>query len=223
METIKYLKYSLLLTIGILFSGCGTEYINYNDTLIKKVQWDTVKEYQKFEKNNKDIVLDGYKVELYRVEPYFKLTGNYLEKSILMQSRLSLWESYSRSYWEYFYDYTFLMFTLNKNPYKKEFQPYFNDINSSYENKLNQTNINQFVNYPCDKNIVFSERERDEDLKPLLVKCYAKRLDDETFLITRFAHPNTQKDTELFSNEIIPKMLESIKLTPTKISPWKYY
>jgi hypothetical protein len=220
---MKISKVLIVTIIVIFFSGCGVKYIPHKGTLIKEVKWDTREEYDKFEKENKNITLDGYDVEFYQVEPYLLLPHQYLYKRISLRDELSFRETYYLSYSEWFYDYTFLMFTITKEAFNKNMRLYFNTINTTYETKLNPKSINKFVYYPCDNNITFDEYERDENYQPLKATCYAKRLEKDVFLITRFAHPNTQDDTKLFKNEIIPTMLKAIKVTPTKLSPWKYY
>lgn len=184
------------------------------------------KKYKQWEDSevNKRSNYDYYNISFKRVEPYFFRGDYYVDHSLLdvaLKPQISWARKQGFTLRKNYYDsYTFIMFTLNQEPYNKNLLPYFNTINTSYETKLNSKDINKFVKYDCDKNIIFSKYERDEDYKPLEATCYVKRLDKDVFLITRYAHPNTQKDKVLFKNEIIPTMLKSIKVTPTKLSPW---
>ncbi len=222
MRMIKF--FTFIISIGIFFNGCGIKYIPYKNTLIKKVKWDTVEEYRAYKTKHKNLELDGYSVDFYKVKSYLTYSHNYIRKELSLQDEESFKEAYGLiPYSKYTISYTFLMFTINQELFNKKLKPYFNTINQTYDNRLNQKTINKFVKYKCDKNIIFDEWERDENYKPLKATCYAKRLDKDVFLITRFAHPNTEDDTILFKNEIIPTMLKNIKVTPTKLSPWKYY
>jgi len=145
----------------------------------------------------------------------FTLTNDLFNRQDLKEFYLNLGTRYTQN----------LAADLGKQRFniKKNMLPYFNTINRSYEAKLTPKTINQFVEYPCDEHIVFSKYERDDNYQPLQATCYAKRLDKDVFLVTRFAHPNTQKDKKLFQTQIIPTMLKSIQATPTKLSPWEYY
>jgi len=227
----------LILTVSILFNGCSTkvEYFQANGKLYKKTleiapklkqyeSLETQAKYNRFKKETKNIDFNGYNIKYLRAEPYLKSRHYYANVLIGLKDEYSFSESHGLiSYSKYTFSYTYMMFTLNQEPFNKNMLPYFNTLNTTYENKLNPKDINKFVKYDCDKNIIFDKWERDQDYKPLEATCYAKRLDKDVFLITRFAHPNTQKDKKLFEEEIIPTMLKSIKVTPTKLSPWKHY
>jgi len=227
----------IILTVSILFNGCGAklEYFEANGKLYKKtldiapklMQYESLEtqtKYNKFKKETKNINFNGYNIKYFRAEPYLQSRYYYANVLIGLRPEVSWARGQGFTSRESYYDnYTFMMFTLNQEPYDKKLLSYFNTLNRTYEAKLSPKTINKFVKYNCDKNIIFSKYERDEDYKPLKATCYAKRLDKDVFLITRFAHPNTQKDKKLFEEEIIPTMLKSIKITPTKLSPWKYY
>lgn len=218
------LPIALIFISLVLFNGCTTklQYIKYSDTIHKRISWTTWDEYRKYQRSNKNVIFNGYKIEFYKIKPYLCITGKYMDKRISLRDPSSFEETYGLiPYSEYTDSYTFMMFTLNENPFDKELHQYFNVINQSYENILNLGSINKFVEYECDKNIMFNKWERDEQFQPLEAICYAKRLEKDVFLITRFAYPNTQKDRDLFHKEIIPKMLQSITITPIKLSPWK--
>jgi hypothetical protein len=221
----------LIVLIASLINGCSSslKYFPVNSKLHKKVNdikpifepWNH-KHYNQFKKKTEHSKFDGYIIEFIRIEPYYIITSNFRYSEIRLIPEVPWARKQGFTSRKNYYDpYTFIMFTLNQEAYNKNLLPYFNIINTSYETKLNLKDINKFVKYECDKNIVFSKYERDKYYKPLEATCYVKRLDKDVFLITRFAHPNTQEDRVLFENEIIPTMLESIKVTPTKLSPWK--
>jgi len=234
-----------VLVLIVFLNGCSnkTLYIDTNVSGVPKKRLEVYR-YNKYEfssnhkiktkyiqwKNNeisKKVNYNAYNISFKRVKPYF-VSSDYYVDYLLTDVALKPKTPWSRQQGftpraKYTDPYTFMMFTLNQEPYDKKLLPYFNTLNQTYETKLNPKDINQFVKYKCDKNIVFSKYERDENFEPLEATCYAKRLDKDVFLITRFAHPNTQEDRVLFKNEIIPTMLKSIKVTPTKLSPWKYY
>ncbi len=229
----QWLKIIFSMMIVGFMSGCSNqvEYLQVKGKLYKKtldikpildLSWDTRDKYNQFEIETQKSLFSGYLVEFIRIKPYLEISSNYKYKLIALRT-IYPW---SRSQGlmdrkKYTDPYTFMMFTLNQEPFDKKLLLYFNRINEIYETKLNSKDINKFVKYDCDKNIVFSKYERDENYQPLVATCYVKRLDEDVFLITRFAHPNTDKDKKVFSKMIIPEMLKSIKLTPTKLSPWK--
>ena len=162
MKVIRHMKYITVLVVGLIFSGCGVQYIKYNDTMIKNAPWNNTIEYRSFNKKNKNITFDGFKIEFYQVKPYLSTTYGH-SNGIALRSTMTTIEQYSRSYSKWFYDYTFLILPINKKPNNKKLQSYYNQINSSYETKLNVNNIYKFVKYPCDKNIIFDDEERDEE------------------------------------------------------------
>jgi hypothetical protein len=233
---MKYTKYLIIILLVLLFNGCSTKtsFIEDQEVIFKsnkfedKIHQQRIYSYKKeFSEKNKDIRFDVYNIAFPRIKPYLEGFDSYGNKrySIIGLSPEISWlrlqgfvkrENYKDSY-------TCMIFTLNQEPLNKNMLPYFNTLNTSYEAKLSPKTINQFVEYPCDKHIVFSEYERDGSYRPLKATCYAKRLDKDVFLITRFAHPNTQEDKKLFQTEIIPTMLKNIKVTPKKLSPWEYY
>ncbi len=239
----KYIFTLIGLFIFIIISGCSNKvlYIDSEHFGIPKKRLEMYRynkyeyssnmklrnKYKSWKQKNINTIFNVYNIECKMAKPYFMSNDSYIDYSLIDVAEKPE-ESWTRRQGimdrkDYKDPYTFMMFTLNEEPFNKEMIPYFNTINTSYESKLNPKSINKFVKYDCDKNIVFSKYERDENYQPLKATCYVKRLDKDVFLITRFAHPNTQKDKKLFQTEIIPTMLKSIKVTPTKLSLWKYY
>ena len=232
---MKYTKYLIILLFALLFNGCTAKLSSIKTQRIifksAKIEAKTYQQWLHFRKRfntiDKDLRFDVYNIKFLMIKPYLETFDSYASKSYSVIG-LSPKISWARlqgliSYSNYTDAYTFMMFTLNQEPLNKNMLPYFNTINRSYEAKLSPKTINQFVEYPCDQHIVFSKYERDDNFKPLKATCYAKRLDKDVFLVTRFAHPNTQEDKKLFQTQIIPTMLKSIQATPTKLSPWEYY
>jgi hypothetical protein len=229
-------KLALLILIIFLTNGCSlkVKYIDAKTALFKKnldiapklrLSWPTRHEYDKFRQETKDKKFNGYSITLTTPDNYLNQREVRISKEFYNLKKAESWARLQGfiSYSNYTDAYTFMMFTLNQEPLNKNMLPYFNTINRSYEAKLTPKTINQFVEYPCDKHIVFTKYERDDNFRPLKATCYAKRLDKDVFLVTRFAHPNTQEDKKLFQTQIIPTMLKSIQATPTKLSPWEYY
>jgi hypothetical protein len=222
----------------LFFSACSNKLIYTNEQreiykerkLVVKRRMETPipkgMTFEQFKEKTKNIMCDGYNIKFLKIKPYLKsATDGAAPHQVIGLGPSISWARgqglISRS--KYRDKYSFMIFPLNQDPYNEKLKQYFNVINQTYKTKVNSKSINKFVNYPCDKNIIFSEYERDENYQPLKATCYAKRLEKDVFLITRFAHPNTQDDAKLFKNKIIPIMLKNIKVTPTKLSPWKYW
>lgn len=245
MKLNNIYKVVTFIFMVIIFTSCSSklEYFDESMTVFKKrsevYQYTNLRtspdnelrlKYKNWKKKviDEKIYFDSYKIVYKRVEPYFVVGDNYVDYT-LTDEALKPKVSWLRKQGflgngNYRDEYTFMMFTLNQEPFNKKLLPYFNMLNTSFEDKVKVSNINGFVNYKCDENIIFSKYEK-YGLKGLIPtkECFAKRLDKDVFLIARFAYPVTKEDTELFQNEIIPTILKSVKVTPTKMSLWKYY
>ncbi|MBN2815206.1 MAG: hypothetical protein JXQ67_00875 [Campylobacterales bacterium] len=205
------LSMALVFISLILFNGCATktEYVQVNNELYKDPlnialvlnKNKSLKAYEIYQEFKKDTYFDGYSIRYLGAKPYFEIKNGYFSKYMIVGLRdsSSFTETYGLiPYNEYTFSYTFMMFTLNEKPYDKGLRQYFNIINQSYEKRLELASINKFVKYRCDNNIEVHKWERDEQFQPLEAICYAKRLEKDVFLITRFAYPNTQNDRDLF-------------------------
>ena len=224
MKINKLIKYILLFIIVLGISGCSSkEYMDVKWTLYKK-RLDLLNfrksikphygvDFEEYKQKTINITRDGYIVSFKSVTPYYE-SGNSDSYGVGMTN------SHWMDGWNPVYQprkYIFEMYTINKEGFGKEASKYFLDVYNVYKEKSKLKNINGFINFRC--------YNQDKDYikrKKLVQNCFVKIIDKDVLLFTTFMYKNTKEDKELFSNEIIPTMLKSIKIEPTKIYPWKF-
>ena len=239
----KYIKIISLLALILFINACSSKpvfidakvHLKYKPEIYKKrINIDEfVKErrirylnnYKDFEKKNKDLKFKGYFVDYLIVKPYFK-TGSAGGKGI--ERAGEPFGSYPKTNTK---KYNFYLYTLSKEParHKKYNKKYFNEISKLFTNKKTfkeHTSCPRFEGFHDENtqeslDLKFSYRVYGD--KPSIKRCFIKKLDDETFLISTFVYLNTKEDIKIFDKQIIPRVLKSIKLEETMISPWEFY
>lgn len=222
-----FMNISVLILVLLIFSGCKQSYIqNKNAFLYKNYlkvkelhEYDmkiSINKSQIFYNKTKNITFDGYKVSYIIAEDYFS-DGGWGPLNISHSDKEFMENWYVKSHKT---DYLYILFTLNEEPLEKENINYFKELKRNYiPSKL----INKIDGFLLQNSCPIVKHRNDKEKRKSLLQCYAKKLDETTFLIARFAFPNDKSDIKLFNEEIIPTMLKSIKLTPIQISPWKLY
>lgn len=224
---MKQILNIVILHIAILFiTGCSfkTHYTQesgylYKDNVeyynFKEMEWDGKISHQE----KKDILFDGYTIDYIVAEDYF-------DDDVFVLASID----HAEGHWTDSFDptgsyhsYIYSLFTLNEKPpiaenhgcckdlikAAKENIPYVKMLKKTYKLSKNN-NINGFIpQKTCPK-----RTEEYNYYDDLLYQCYAKKLDEETFLIAKFLYPKRKEKD--FQTEIMPTMLKSIKIRPAK-------
>jgi hypothetical protein len=211
MQIDTIIKYILLLCLLLGLSGCTLKQYSEDKHVLykKRLDWYLFANGKR-DQFNKNEGIDAYDVNYTSVIPYYGAEES--DGYGVNRTTFKFIDSISPHY--RIRKYRFEMYMLSEINLLEEESQYFYEAQQELQTKSSKT-INKFIPYKC----YFPYIKHNKAYR-LEERCYIKKIDQEAILFTSFIFK--QKRKELFENEIIPTMLKSIKLTPTKVSPWKY-